>query len=79
MNFLADENQVPTTDNYEMELTQNEEGEVVYRARVRAQKKLLGLIPWEFEQELELNDSTGEVAMEQKPSLISQLLLAFSR
>jgi hypothetical protein len=79
MNFLTDAGQAPSSDNYEMELVQNEEGEVVYRAQVRAQKKLLGLIPWEFEQELELNDSTGEVAMEQKPSLISQLLLAFSR
>jgi hypothetical protein len=79
MSFLADDNQVPTTDNYEMELTQNDEGQVVYRARVRAQKKLLGLIPWEFEQELELNDSTGEVTLEQRPSLISQLLLTFSK
>lgn len=79
MNFLADAGQAPSSDNYEMELVQNEEGEVVYRARVRAQKKLLGLIPWEFEQELELNDSTGEVTMEQRPNFISQLLLAFSK
>lgn len=79
MSFLTDAGQAPSSDNYEMELVQNEEGEVVYRARVRAQKKLLGLIPWEFEQELELNDSTGEVTMEQRPNFISQLLLAFSK
>jgi hypothetical protein len=79
MSFLTDADQVPTTDNYEMELTQNDEGEVVYRARVRSQKKLLGLIPWEFESEYELNDATGDVSLIQDPSLIAQLFSIFSQ
>ncbi len=81
---LADLMVSPTTDeeqepeNYDLELTQNDDGEVVYRLKARVKKNFLGFIPWESTQQAELNDATGEVSLEEPQGFLSQLLTALS-
>ncbi len=51
----------PATTQSELTVETKEDGTVVYKTTVRKQARLLGLIPYEFEDEIELNDADSQI------------------
>lgn len=77
---VTEEEEITTAaaQDYDLELTENEDGEVVYKFTGEVDKKLLGLIPWRLTQEVEMVDSTGEVRVKQPNSVFNRMLDALS-